>query len=150
MNNEFESRLHMLELLVEERAKEVNMIRHLKDIEDVKNLQHTYFDRLIHVDWENITDLFAENGAADLFDDSVPLVRGREKLSLLYREVVGELHKGTEGVFGVHPFIDIDGESAHGNGFFIQCGCTLRQSGLYTGFSPSAVLITRRRIADGG
>jgi hypothetical protein len=87
-------------------------LRTLEDIEEIKQLQARYVNCLTTTEWDELTDCFAENGAADLH---AGLVRGKEAIAKLFKEKISITHVGLEGNFVVHPIISVEGDKAKGS-----------------------------------
>lgn len=87
-------------------------LRKLEDIEEIKQLQAQYIDYLNYANWDEIANLFSEDGGVEIPSGSA---KGRAAVTKHFREKVGVNHIGKEGPFVVHPIISVDGDKAKGN-----------------------------------
>jgi hypothetical protein len=93
----------------------------LEDIEEIKKLQLRYNNYLISGKrWDEIVDLFVEDGIVDL-----PVVqknklanKGKEAIAKVFKEYLSKGHK--KGSFVVHPIISVDGNKAKGSWLLYQ------------------------------
>jgi hypothetical protein len=88
-------------------------MQRMEDIEEIKQLQIRYVNYLITGKWDELLDLFDEDGAVELGPNG--LHKGRAALEKEYKERVARGHNGHEGDFVVHPLISIDGDKAKGS-----------------------------------
>jgi len=100
-------------LASEELQKKIDI---LEDVEAIKRLQYRYINSLSFTKWDEVVECFAEKGAVDLGEGSEKstLVKGKEAIRKLFEEGVAKSHLGREGIFVVHPVIDVHGKTATG------------------------------------
>ncbi len=96
----------------------------IDDIEKVKRLQYRYINSLTLMKWDDIVDCFPENGEVDLGYPEGFIIKGKEAISKLFKEGISRAHVGKEGLFVVHPVIDVDGDRATGKfvSYFMHLG----------------------------
>ena len=106
---------------LEEIEKKLQLI---DDVESIKRLQYRYINSLIVRKWDDIVDLFPENGEVDLGYPEGFIIKGKEAISKLFKEGISQAHLGKEGLFVVHPVIDVDGDRATGKfvSYFMHLG----------------------------
>ena len=100
-------------------------LRALEDIEEIKKLQVHYLNCLITCDWDELEDCFAEDGATDFLESGIS--RGKAALARDFRERISESHIGKEGLFTVHPIVNVDGDKATGTWLFYYLTCHPRE-----------------------
>jgi hypothetical protein len=88
----------------------------IEDIEAIKRLQYHYIECLSFTKWDELVECFAENGEVDLGEgaEKSTIIKGKEEISKLFKEGVSRSHVGREGIFVVHPVIDVEGDRATG------------------------------------
>lgn len=84
-------------------------LRTLEDIEEIRKLQARYVNSLINLQWGELADCFAEDGAVDLHSGTA---RGKKEIEKFFREKISLTHIGMEGSFVVHPVISVEGDRA--------------------------------------
>ena len=96
----------------------------IEDIEKIKRLQYRYINSLTAMKWDDIVDCFPENGEVDLGYPEGLIIKGKEAISKLFKEGISKAHVGKEGLFVVHPVIDVDGDRATGKfvSYFMHLG----------------------------
>ena len=97
-------------------SEEQKQVQVLADIEAIKRLQYHYVNSLVQTNWKEILGCFAENGSVDIGEGSEGenLITGKEEIRKLFEEGVAISHVGQEGIFVVHPEIDVNGDTATG------------------------------------
>jgi len=86
-------------------------IRVLNDIEEIKKLHYRYFNGLLKSDINEILPCFAENGVIDVH---AGIAKTHKKRVAFFTKLLSEHHIGKEGLFMVHPIINVDGDRATG------------------------------------
>ena len=110
-------KLEELEKKVEEQEKQLKLIA---DIEEIKRLQYRYINALIAHRYDEIADCFAENaemnmGVATTKNGTVGgIMKGKAAIMKEFKEGISKAHTGKEGLFVVHPIINVDGDKATG------------------------------------
>ena len=96
----------------------------IDDMEKIKRLQYRYINSLSVMKWDDIVDCFPENGEVDLGYPEGFIIKGKEAISKLFKEGISKAHVGKEGLFVVHPVIDVDGDRATGKfvSYFMHLG----------------------------
>ena len=94
-----------------EEAERIIKINH--DIEQIKQLQNKYVNALAYINWDDIIECFAEDSSIDVQFGG--LIKGRQNIARFFREMLSQIHIGKEGIFAIHPLIDVNGDSATGN-----------------------------------
>lgn len=84
------------------------------DTEEIKKLHYRYINALMANKWDDVIDCFAENGEVDLGGKETTILTGKAEISKLFKERVCKAHIGKEGLFIVHPIIEVDGDRATG------------------------------------
>ncbi|MFC1920324.1 nuclear transport factor 2 family protein [Chloroflexota bacterium] len=97
-------------MTLEELEKRIGI---LEDTEKIKQLQIRYVNGLIRGEWDEVVDMFIEDGVADLPAHGVH--KGRAEIDELFKKKVSRGHIGQEGDYVVHPLVSIDGDRATGN-----------------------------------
>jgi hypothetical protein len=97
-----------LEKKVEELEKRLNLAA---DKEEIKKLQYHYIYSLIGHKWDEIADCFTENAE---MDKGFEMIRGKAAIMKEFKEEISKSHTGKEGLFVVHPIINVDGDKATG------------------------------------
>jgi hypothetical protein len=87
-------------------------IQKLEDIEEIKQLQVHYVNSFIKTDWDEVIECFAENGT---FNAHAGSATGRAALNKFFKDRDHRNHIGKEGLFVVHPIIQVDGDKAKGS-----------------------------------
>ena len=87
-------------------------LRILEDIEEIKKLQARYVNCLTTVQWDDLTDCFAEDGIVDL---PIGLAKGKKEIEKYFKVKIAITHTGMEGNFVVHPIISVNGNTAKAN-----------------------------------
>ncbi len=87
-------------------------LRRLEDIEEIKQIQAHYVNCLTTANYDELLKCFTDDAVIDLH---AGLARGRKEFTPLFRENIGEVHRGQEGPFAVHPIISVDGDQAKGS-----------------------------------
>jgi ketosteroid isomerase-like protein len=85
------------------------------DIEAIKQLQYRYINGLAFADWDAMLDCFAEDAVFDVGLPDHPAYRGLQEIKRRFADVISKGHHGTDGVFLVHPLIDVHGDAATGS-----------------------------------
>jgi hypothetical protein len=85
----------------------------LEDIEQIKQVQTRYVNYLITNRWDELLDLFDDDGAVEL--ESYGLHKGKAALEKEFKGRVARGHTGHEGDYVVHPLISVDGDTAKGS-----------------------------------
>jgi|WetSurMetagenome_2_1015567.scaffolds.fasta_scaffold31264_2 hypothetical protein len=96
-------------MTLEELEKRVT---NLEDIENIKQLQHHYVNRLNLADYDNLVNCFSEDAIVDLH---AGYVVGKNQIRDLFKTEIGLVHIGQEGPFSVHPIIKVNGDNAEGS-----------------------------------
>jgi hypothetical protein len=86
-------------------------IRVLNDIEAIKQLHYRYFNGLLLSDINEILPCFSEKGVIDVH---AGIAKTPEQRVNFFKKLLAEHHIGKEGLFMVHPIINVDGDSATG------------------------------------
>ena len=88
----------------------------IEDIEAIKRLQYRYIECLSFTKWDELLECFSENSEVDLGEgtEKSTIIKGKEEISKLFKEGVSRSHLGREGIFVVHPVIDVEGDRATG------------------------------------
>jgi hypothetical protein len=91
-------------------------IGNIEDIEAIKRLQYRYIEYLSYTKWDALVECFSENAEVDLGEGTQPstIIKGKEEIRKLYKEGVSISHVGREGIFVVHPVIEVEGDRATG------------------------------------
>jgi len=84
-------------------------LRALEDIEEIRKLQARYVNCLTLIQWDELVDCFAEDGAVDLHSGTA---RGKKEIEKFFKEKIAVTHIGMEGNFVVHPLISVQGDKA--------------------------------------
>jgi ketosteroid isomerase-like protein len=87
-------------------------LKHLEDIEAIKQLQVRYVNALTTIDWDDLLDCFAADATADV---GIGKARGKDAIEDLFRNTVSITHVAQEGNFVVHPIITVEGDTARGS-----------------------------------
>ena len=109
-------KIEELEKKVEELEKQVKINA---DIEEIKRLQYRYINSLIGHKWDDIIDCFAENAEMDfrlVTKDRTygEIKKGKAAIMNEFKQGIIKAHTGREGLFVVHPIINVDGDKATG------------------------------------
>jgi hypothetical protein len=84
----------------------------LKDIEEIKQLHCRYLNGLIRSNINEILPCFAKNGVIDIHAGTGKTPEGRV---VVFKKLLSEHHIGKEGLFMVHPIINVNGNTAKGS-----------------------------------
>ena len=84
-----------------------------EDIEQIKQLHCRYMNALTFINWDDVIDCFAEDSSIDVQFGG--LIKGKANIAAFFREMLSQIHIGTEGIFAIHPLISVDGDRAKGN-----------------------------------
>jgi len=86
----------------------------LTDLEEIKQLHQRYIDLMDNLQYEEVLNLFTEDGTAEIRQSGVK--RGKKELAEIYVDFLGKgrANKRFEGHFAVHPNISLDGDTAKG------------------------------------
>jgi hypothetical protein len=84
-----------------------------EDIEQIKQLHIRYVNALTFIKWNDAIDRFAEDSSLDVQYSG--LIKGKDNIAHFFREMLPQIHIGKEGIFTVHPLIEVDGDRAKGN-----------------------------------
>ena len=87
-------------------------LRALNDIEEIKQLHYRYINGLLKSDINEILPCFADDGAIDVH---AGLAKTPEDRVTFFTKLLTEHHIGQEGIFMVHPIIEVDGDKATGS-----------------------------------
>jgi hypothetical protein len=103
-----------MDLTLQELQKKLQIA---EDIEEIKKLQYRYVNSLILTAWDEIIEYFADNAEVDIGGEKKTdtVVRGKAAISRLFKEGVSISHLGKEGIYAVHPIINVTGDTATGN-----------------------------------
>jgi hypothetical protein len=100
-----------IELSLEELEKRVKA---LEDLEEIKKLHQHYMDLMDNLKYEEVLDLFTEDGSSEVRTYGVK--KGRKEMAEVYLGVLAK-RRGTnrkEGHLVVHPNITVNGDTAKG------------------------------------
>jgi hypothetical protein len=86
-------------------------LRHLEDIEEIKQLQIRYVNCLTTTNWDELVDCFSEDAFVALSKG----FRGKKEIAKFYKGEITWTHIGMEGNYVVHPVITVDGDKAKGS-----------------------------------
>jgi hypothetical protein len=104
-----------INLELEEMAKKIQII---EDTEAIKKLHYRYLNSLIHSDFDGIIKCFDKDSALDLGEGSqqVEQTKGIEEIAKRFKDgILVKAHVGREGLFMVHPIVEVNGEKATGS-----------------------------------
>lgn len=117
-------RLRAAEAELRDLRQEVQRVKAVRDIEEIKQLTIRYIDAIALGHYEGIVDNFAEGAVLDLSKPNQPqetnpplYLEGKENLRRFYKEVLSKGHTGQDGFFVVNPLITVDGDRAKGSWF---------------------------------
>jgi hypothetical protein len=89
-------------------------VKALEDLEEIKKLQQKYIGLMDNLRYEEVLDLFTEDGTTEVRSSGVK--RGRQEIAEIYLGVLAK-KRGTvryEGHMAVHPEIKVEGDTAKG------------------------------------
>ena len=101
-------KLEELEKKVEDLEKQLKLAA---DKEEIERLQYHYINSLIAQKWDAVGDCFTENA---VMDKGFEMIKGKTAVMKEFTEQISKSHTGKEGLFVVHPMIDVDGDKATG------------------------------------
>jgi len=86
----------------------------LEDAEKIKKLHQTYINLMDELRYEEVLDLFTEDGSCEVRNFGVK--KGRAELATVYLDVLAKNRgkKRYEGHMAVQPEIEVDGDTAKG------------------------------------
>lgn len=86
----------------------------LEDVEKIKKLHQTYIRLMDDLRYEEVLDLFTQDGSAEVRNSGVK--KGRSELSHIYLDVLAKNRgdKRYDAHMAVHPDIEVDGDTAKG------------------------------------
>jgi hypothetical protein len=97
-------------MTLEEMEKRLKIV---EDIEEIKQLQQHYVDCLCLTKWDEIGECFTENAETNIGEEAnIRRLKGKAEISKVYK--VSKAHIGQEGLFVVHPSIQVNGDRATG------------------------------------
>jgi hypothetical protein len=102
-----------MDLTLQELQKKLQIA---EDIEEIKKLQYRYVNCLILTAWDEIIECFADSAEVDIGGEKKTdtVVRGKAAIGRLFKEGVSISHLGKEGIYAVHPIINVTGDTASG------------------------------------
>src|SRR4030042_6862079 len=104
---ELEKRLKETEKRLQEAEER---IRVNEDIEQIKQMQIRYANALAYVQWDDVIDCCAENSTLDVQFGG--FIKGKARIAKFFKEQLSRIHNGKEGLFMVHPRINVNGDQA--------------------------------------
>ena len=89
-------------------------VRALEDIEEIKKLHQKYINLMDTLQYEEVLDLFTEDGTAEVRNSGVK--RGRKELTEIYIDILAKVRGKSryEGHMAIEPDITVDGNTARG------------------------------------
>jgi hypothetical protein len=88
-------------------------ITEIEDLEKIKKLHQKYIDLMDNLKYEEVLDLYTEDGTAEVRFSG--LKRGRKEIREIYSKILTDrAHTKTEGHMAIHPNINILGNTASG------------------------------------
>jgi hypothetical protein len=89
-------------------------VRALEDIEEIKKLHQKYINLMDNLQYEEVLDLFTEDGTAEVRNSGVK--RGRKGLTEIYIDGLAKARGNSrfEGHLAIEPDITVDGNTARG------------------------------------
>jgi hypothetical protein len=89
-------------------------IQSMEDLEEIKKLHQTYIDLMDNLHYEEVLDLFTEDGTCEVLNSGIK--RGKKEMSEVY---LGRLAKNRgsiryDGHLAVQPDIKVTGDTATG------------------------------------
>jgi hypothetical protein len=89
-------------------------VQALEDVEEVKKLHQKYMDLMDHLKYEEVLDLFTEDGSCQVRNN--PVKTGRKEMSEVYLGVLAKKRGNNrkEGHMAVEPNITVKGNTAQG------------------------------------
>ena len=89
-------------------------VRALEDIEEIKKLHQKYINLMDTLQYEEVLDLFTEDGTAEVRNSGVK--RGKKELREIYIDMLAKVRGDNrfEGHLAIEPDITVDGNNAKG------------------------------------
>lgn len=89
-------------------------VKALEDLEEIKKLHQKYINLMDNLKYEEVLDLFTEDGMAEVRNSGVK--RGRKGLTEIYIDGLAKVRGNArfEGHLAIEPDITIDGNTAKG------------------------------------
>jgi len=100
---------NMEKIVIEMQEK----LKAYEDVEQIKQLHYRYMNALTFINWEDVIDCFTEDSSIDVQFGG--FIKGKDKIATFFRNMLSQIHIGTEGIFAVHPVIHVEGDRAKGN-----------------------------------
>jgi ketosteroid isomerase-like protein len=84
-----------------------------EDVNEIKQLQWTYLNARMAIDWDVCASCFAEDALVDVYLHDP--MRGKAAIEHWFKEELAKTHAGREGDVCIHPIITVEGDTAKGN-----------------------------------